>query len=167
MNGFLTIPLETAILIGGRAQMQYPNGLTPNRFKYGNGTSNTAYKDTGLGVSDKGYQLMVNGYDTNGLYLLNCGDEDSTFRRSDTEAYHTKTASGTNDITGTKYVNKLAGKHDSWYTSSEPDKNIAMSHLTGIWAGECLSYATGNATNVTPENLFETINSRRQTLLSN
>ena len=142
----------------GRAQLQYPNGLAPNRFKYGDGTSNTDYKDTGLG-SNNGYQLIVNGYDTNGIYLLNCGNEDATFRRSAMEPYHTKTDGSTDNITSTEYVNKKAGMFDSWYTSSEPNRNIAMSHLTGIWAGECLSYTTGSATNATPENLFKTLKS--------
>ena len=142
----------------GRAQLQYPNGFAPNRFKFGDGTSNTNYKDTGIS-SGRGYQLITNGYDSNGTYMLNAGDEDASFRRSDMEPYHTKTDGSTDNITSTEYVNKLAGKFNSWYTSSEPGRRIQTAHITGVWTGECLSYATGNATNVTPENLFHTVKS--------
>ena len=139
---------------GGKAQLQYPNGLSgANRFKYGDGTHNTNYKDTGISSGD-GYQLMANGYDSLGMYMIGCGTEDATFRRSAMEPYHTKTNGSTNNITSTEYVNKLAGKFNTWYTTSEPARNIASGHLAGVWTGECLSYATGNATNITPENLF-------------
>ena len=140
---------------GGRAQLQYPNGLAPNRFKFGDGTSNTNYKDTGIASGD-GYQLIANGYDTTGTYLLPVGQEDATFRRSAMEPY--QTSDGSSGITGTQYANKKAGQFDSWYTSSEPNRYYQSAHLTGTWTGECLSFS-GSDTNVTPENLFYTIKS--------
>ena len=140
---------------GGRAQLQYPNGLAPNRFKFGDGTSNTDYKDTGIASGD-GYQLIANGYDTTGTYVLPVGQEDATFRRSAMEPY--QTSDGSSGITGTQYANKKAGQFDSWYTSSEPNRYYQSAHLTGTWTGECLSFS-GSDTNVTPENLFYTIKS--------
>ena len=142
----------------GRAQLQYPNGFAPNRFMFGDGTHNTNYKETGI-TTGRGYQLIANGYDTTGTYVLNAGDEDASFRRTAMEPYHTKTDGSTDNITSTEYVNKLAGKFNSWYTTSEPARRIQSAHLTGVWTGESLSYATGSATNVTPENLFHTIKS--------
>ena len=139
----------------GRAQLQYPNGLAPNRFKFGDGTSNTNYKDTGIASGD-GYQLIANGYDTTGTYVLPVGQEDATFRRSAMEPY--QTSDGSSGITGTQYANKKAGQFDSWYTSSEPNRYYQSAHLTGTWTGECLSFS-GSDTNVTPENLFYTIKS--------
>ena len=95
----------------GRAQLQYPDGHVPNKFKF-------------AGSGDDGYIYFTNGNDTTGRYVVPVGDTDSSFGRVDI-----------NNYTVSNYTSKTAG------TATNSAGFVSRAHLAGVWMGETTQFA--------------------------
>ena len=118
----------------GRAQLQFPDGHVPNRYKFNNDTSD--YSD--------GYQRFINGHDSSASYLVPTGDNDSSYGREESL-----------DFTDANYNNKQAGT-----TTANDFQNRFMqrAHLAGVFTGEVLDLGAGTPSSTdTPTNTFQEI----------
>ena len=104
----------------GRAQLQYPDGIAnSNRVKF----DRTSWSGT-----QGGYQLLCNGFNTAGNYVVPTGDDDSTFGRR--SAY---THSPNN------YDAKQGGLLSNTATNSVG--YVQRANLVGTWMGEQVAYS--------------------------
>lgn len=114
----------------GRAQLHYPDGHTPNMFKF-------------AGSGDDSYLYFVNGNDTTGRYVVPVGDTDSSFGRVDI-----------NNYTVARYNAKTAG------TVTNSANFVSRAHLAGVWTGECIEFAHKDGSTIeSPRNVFQEVKS--------
>jgi hypothetical protein len=100
----------------GRAQLQYPDSHSANKYRFNNSGSD-------------GYLLFCNGHDTSGSYYIPTGDYDSTFGREERQPY---TIEYYDEGTSTSESN--AGELDTINTAAVT--YMQRAHLTGCWMGE-------------------------------
>ena len=102
----------------GRAQLQYPDSHSANKYRFG-------------GTGSDGYLLFCNGHDTTGTYIVPTGDYDSTFGRLDRRPW---TIDYYDD--GTHLTASKCGKLDTAEISPSDVTYMQRAHLTGVWMSE-------------------------------